>query len=283
MRVKGFIRVVYLVFLVLAVLPLSARAQAVAQEDKWTFAVQPYLWMPSIDGTLKYTNAQPGANADVNMSSDLLSDLQFGFLVNGEARRGKWAIFTDFIYLSLGSGNSELKKGEFTGPGGRVPFTASANVGTSTTFKASIWELAGSYTVGRLENITLEVLAGFRYLGAEGSTDWNLSAAIVGPGPGQTFARSGSTSQREDIWDGIVGVRGRIGLGDGKWGIPYYLDVGAGNYSTFTFQAMTGIQDKFDWIDANLVWRYLYYSSSGDYLVQNMGFNGPAIGVNFRF
>lgn len=283
MRVKGFIRVVCLVLLVLAALPLSARAQAVAQEDKWTFAVQPYLWMPSIDGTLKYNNAQPGANADVNMSSNLLEDLQFGFLVNGEARKGKWAIFTDFIYLSLGSGNSELKKGELTGPGGRVPFTASANVGTSTTFKASIWELAGSYTVGRWEKITLEVLAGFRYLGAEASTDWNLSAAIVGPGPGQTFARSGSTSQREDIWDGIVGVRGRIGLGDGKWGIPYYLDVGAGNYSTFTFQAMTGIQYQFDWIDVSLVWRYLYYSSSGDYLVQNMGFNGPALGANFRF
>jgi hypothetical protein len=82
--------------------------------------------------------------------------------------------------------------------------------------------------------------------------------------------------------DGIIGVRGRIGLGDGKWGIPCYMDVGAGT-SKVTFQALTGIQYPFDWIDVNLVWRYLYYDVGSDNLIQTMTLHGPALGVNFRF
>ena len=42
-----------------------------------------------------------------------------------------------------------------------------------------------------------------------------------------------------DLWDGIIGIRGYVGLGQSKWAIPYYLDVGTGT-SAITSQAMAG-------------------------------------------
>jgi opacity protein-like surface antigen len=82
--------------------------------------------------------------------------------------------------------------------------------------------------------------------------------------------------------DGIVGVRGRIGLGSGKWGIPYYLDVGTGSW-TVTWQAVAGIQYRWSWIDLNLAYRYLNYDMESGKLLQGVSFAGPALGVNFRF
>ena len=45
------------------------------------------------------------------------------------------------------------------------------------------------------------------------------------------------------MWDGIVGVRGAVGLGDsGDWFLPYYLDIGAGNYSELDLAGLGGTQ-----------------------------------------
>jgi len=99
---------------------------------------------------------------------------------------------------------------------------------------------------------------------------------------GQSFASSGSASDRVDLWDGIVGVRGAIGLGSGKWAIPYYLDVGTGS-SALTWQGTAGIEYRYSWGDLQLLYRYLYYDMKGDKLLQNVSFQGPAIGANFRF
>jgi hypothetical protein len=72
-------------------------------------------------------------------------------------------------------------------------------------------------------------LAGARYLWVEVETNWNLSGTVSGPGPGQTFARTGNIKEDEEVWNGIVGLRGEIKLGEGHWFIPYYADMGAGD------------------------------------------------------
>ena len=41
---------------------------------------------------------------------------------------------------------------------------------------------------------TLDVIGGFRYLGIEAKTDWNLSATITLPGSTDTLERTGSVS-----------------------------------------------------------------------------------------
>jgi opacity protein-like surface antigen len=281
-RTQNPIRVFCLVLLALAVIGSTARAQSPAPDDRWTFAVQPYVFLPSSNATLKYDIPEEGGSADVEITNPVLEELSFAAMVSAEARKGRWAIVTDFLYLDCGGQDSRVRSIDFAGPGGQVPISASANLDTSTTLKGGEWTLAGSYTLVHGESSALEVLAGFRYLGLETSTSWHLTGAVTGPGPGQSFDATGGTSDRVDLWDGIAGVRGRLGLGAGRWGIPFYLDVGTGS-STLTAQVVAGIQYRFSSIDLNLEYRYLYYDVSGDSLVQDVRFAGPAVGVKFRF
>jgi len=272
-----------LVLMTLIAISVPAYAGEPVPADKWTFAVRPYLWAPSVGGTLKYdVPSGGGGGASVDLSSYILQNLNFALMLSAEARKGDWSVLTDLVYLDVKSDDSKVKSVSFSGPGGRVDVSAGADLGTTARLTGVEWELAGAYTVARGGNSSLDVLAGFRYLGIETETDWHLSGSITGPGSGQSFASSGSTSDRVDLWDAIVGVRGAIGLGSGKWAIPYYLDVGTGS-SSFTWQGMAGIEYRFSWIDLQLVYRYLYYDMKGDKLLQSVNFNGPALGVNFRF
>jgi hypothetical protein len=269
-----------LVLLLLVALPLPVHAENPAPADRWTFAVQPYLWLPSINGSLIYS--APGGSPSVDVSTDtLLDELNFAFMLNAEARKGKWALVTDFLYLDISGGDSKVKSVDFSGPGGVVTVPVTVSGSANVKLEGVLWDLAGSYTVARSKTSSLDVLLGLRYFTIDVTTDWNLSGPIPGPGE-QSFARTGSIKKSEDLWDGIIGVRGRIGLGSGKWGIPYYLDVGTGS-STITWQGAAGIQYRWSWIDLNLMYRYLYYDMESGKLLQNVSFKGPALGVNFRF
>jgi hypothetical protein len=54
-----------------------------------------------------------------------------------------------------------------------------------------------------------------------------------------------------DLWDGIIGVKGRFLLGGSNWSIPYYLDVGTGS-SSLTWQGMLGVAYTYKWIGVSL-------------------------------
>jgi hypothetical protein len=268
--------------LTLIAISLPAVAGEPAPADKWAFAVRPYLWAPGISGTLKYDIPPGGGGASVDLSSYILQNLNMALMLSAEARKGDWSVLTDVVYLDVESGDSKVKSISFAGPGGRIDVSAGADLGTQVTLRGFEGELAGAYTVARGGNSSMGVLAGVRYLGIEAGTDWQISGSITGPGPGQSFAASGSVSERVDLWDGIVGIRGAVGLGESKWAIPYYLDVGTGT-SAITSQGMAGIEYRYSWGELQLLYRYLYYDLKGDRLLQNVTFNGPAVGVNFRF
>jgi hypothetical protein len=268
-----------LALMTLIAISLPAYAGEPAPGDKWTFAVRPYLWAPGISGTLKYDIPPKGDGAsNVDFSSYILQNLNFALMLSAEARKGEWSVLTDVVYLDVESGDAKVKSGSLAGPGGRIELSAVANLETKATLSGVLWELAGAYTVARGGNSSLDVLAGFRLLNIKAETDWLLSGSIVD----NVFARSGGISQSETLWDGIIGVRGRIGLGDSKWGIPYYLDVGTGS-SAITWQGVAGIDYRYSWGDLQLMYRYTYYDMKADKLLQNVSLGGPAVGVNFRF
>jgi len=274
-----------LALMTLIAISLPAYAGEPAPADKWTFALRPYLWAPGISGTLKYDIPPTGDGAsNVDFASYILQNLNFALMLTAEARKGDWSVLTDVVYLDVESTDAKVKSVTFAGPGGRVEISAGADLGTQVKLSGVLWELAGGYTVARGGNSSLDVLAGFRYLGIEAKTDWQLSGSITDnvSGGGGAFARSGSVSKRVDLWDGIVGVRGTVGLGDSRWAIPYYLDVGTGD-SALTWQGVAGIEYRYGWGDLQLMYRYTYYDMKGDKLLQNVSLGGPAIGVNFRF
>ena len=283
MRRKNRTLRVGLALMALIAISPPAYAGDPAPADKWTFAVRPYLWAPGISGTLKYDVPPTGDGAaNVDFSSYVLENLNFALMLTADARKGNWSVLTDVVYLDVESGDTNVKSVSFTGPGGRIEVSAGANLDTNASLSGVLWELAGGYSVARGGNSSLDVLAGFRLLAIKAETGWRLSGSIAGPGSGQSFAGSGSASQSETLWDGIIGVRGTVGLGESRWAIPYYLDVGTGS-SALTWQGVAGIEYRYDWGDLQLLYRYTYYDMKEDKLLQDVSFDGPAIGVNFRF
>ncbi len=87
--------------IVLTLVMASTSAQTNA--DEWQYSLTPYLWLPRIDGTLNY-GPPPGGGGGPSFKigpTDWLDLLNFAALVSGSAKKGKWSINSDLVYLSL--------------------------------------------------------------------------------------------------------------------------------------------------------------------------------------
>jgi len=251
-----------------------------AQAQEWTYSLTPYVWLPNVNGKLKY-EVPPGAGGAPEVDTgpnNYLQNLSMVLMLAGEARKGDWAVFTDFIYLKFDKEKSNVNSINFGG--NRV--TTSADVHTQSGLKGYEWTIGTSRTVLKSPRYTLDLLGGLRYFHIEANSDWQLATTVSGPGGGQTFPSAGSVSRESNLWDGIVGVRGRVRWGDTPWYSPYYLDVGGGS-SNLTWQGIAGVAYGFKWGDLLLAYRKLYYDQGDDKLLQNFSFSGPTLGATFRF
>jgi hypothetical protein len=235
-------------------LAFSAGAQQAAPAGSWSFTLTPYLWLPTINGDLKYDvpAGDGGGILDVELGpNDYLSNLQAIAMVAGEARKGRGSIVSDLVYLDFSGEKSHVRSVDFGD--GEIPVGTSVNVDTETSLKGLEWTLAGGYAMSGNPDATLDLVAGVRYLSLDTSAAWNLTGTI--DGSGQSLAREGRVSNETDLWDGIVGVRGRVKLGE-RWSMPYHLDAGAGS-SSLTWQALLGVTYAYGWGDVGLVYRHL--------------------------
>jgi len=275
--------------IILTLVGLTASGAGIAETsaDEWQFQVTPYIWLPTIDGNLNYAPpAGGGGSPDIEVGpTDWLDLLNIGVLIGGSARKGRFSIFTDFVYLSMTkNGDSRVASVEGALPGGRVtvPVSADLTLNTRTDLDGLTWMLAAGYTVKETETSLVDVFAGVRLFSVDISASWDLSAAITTPGGQELLAAQGGIGSDVDLWDGIVGVRGHIGFGDGHWSVPYHFDVGAGS-SDLTWNAVAGLSRTFRWGDLILIYRHLEYDEDSSGLMQNFSFSGPAFGAVFRF
>lgn len=252
----------------------------------WSFNVAPYLWMPSINADLNY-NLPPalGGRLPTEMSAgpgDYLPHLNFAGMFAADAQYRRFSLLTDFIYMNLSVAESHVKSLDFFGLPSE-PIARSLESSTSSRLKTTIWTLAGGYTVLKGNWGNLDVLAGFRYLGAHASTDYSLALTAAGPsGAGATFGGIGNVSGSTDIWNGIVGLRGSVRLPVEGLFIPYYFDIGAGG-SNLTWQVATGLGYQTGWAGVSLLYRYLSFEQGSSRLVQHLSMGGPMLMVNFSF
>ena len=271
--------------LVIAGIVASGAASAQETVAGWQFSVMPYIWLPGVKADLKY-GPPSGGSSSANVSadeSDVLSALQMAFMIAGEARRGQWLVATDYMYLDLGKTDSKVKSVDFNPGSGPVNVSTTQLGGNAeSSFKGSIWSLLGGYELINDPSIKLDLLTGFRYMGLEASSKWDLNAAVTSPSGTQTFNRSGSVKKTVDITTVIIGAKGRFKLGQSDWFIPYYADLG-GDGSTFTWQLASGVGYDFKWGDIRLDYRHLAYEQDSDKLLQKIELGGFALGANFRF
>ena len=79
----------------LALLAVASQANAA----EWQHEIAPYLWGSAMDGTVGIGDVT--AAADLSFS-DILDDLEFGFMGTYRATRDRYSITFDALYMGLG-------------------------------------------------------------------------------------------------------------------------------------------------------------------------------------
>lgn len=222
-----------------------------------------YVWLPSMGGDLKYNVGNGSATVS---GSDILNALNMAFMGALEFRKGKWSLLTDVVYLDLGAD----KISSVGLPGGGA-------INAGVDLDVSGWQLGvyGGYQLYATDKATLDILGGVRYL----TLDTDASLSITGPLP--PSLPTANLSASTDVWDAVVGFRGKLELGN-DWYMPYHADVGAGD-SELTWQAMVGVGYRAGWGDLLLFYRHLAWDEGDDKLLQGLEFTGPGMAVRFSF
>lgn len=274
------------VFLMAAALAISAvPVAAQTANDRWTYSLQPYVWLPGVKANLNYGPPPAGGNSpNVTMDTgQLLEAVDMAAMMTGEARKGRWLVGLDAMYLDLGHLDSRVASVDFNPGSGPVNVsTANLNAGGATDMSGTLLTLTGGYAVINEKRNSMDVIAGLRYFRMHAHTDWSLSAVVAGPGGSAAFTRTGAADKSDDVWAGIVGMKGRMMLGGSDWFINYYADIGSGS-SARTWQASGGIGYAFKWGDAVLDYRTLHYDVGGQNLIDKLTLSGLSVGARFRF
>jgi len=253
-------------------IPAVSHAQSATD---WKFDASLYAFLPTISGTSTFPPSGTSSRASVDIGW-ILDNLKMTFMGSFEARRGRWGLMADVAYLDVGN-TKEQSEGLSLGQGS---LPADVNAKVSFDLKGWISTLAGTYRLIGDSDYTADVVVGVRVLNLRPSLNWYLTGNVAGI-PVQD--RQGSRESDERNWDFIVGYKGRASISpDGKWFVPYYLDIGTGN-SKFTWQGNLGIGYRFAWGAMVASWRYVDYNMKSDRAVDTFSFSGPLIGVGITF
>ena len=191
--------------------------------ERWTYSLTPYFWLPGVDAQLRYGPPPPGGSvANVGIDSEgILEKLNMAFMLQGEARKGQFFLGGDLIVLDFGDEASVVRSVDFNPGSGPINIgTGQLDAGTRTSLDAVVVNAVAGRNLKHDATATLDVFAGLRYARIDTRTEWHLAADVTGPPGTATFARNGSIERSVDLWDGIIGARGRVGLGDSQGGSP---------------------------------------------------------------
>ena len=184
-----------LVLLVSVAIPAAARAA----DDGWRFSLTPYLWLPTIDGRLKYDLPPGSGDPTIGVGpTDWFELLNFAALVNGSARKGRFSITSDFVYLSM----SRIEDGRVIGvddPGAAsagfgIPVGAGLTLDTSTDLDGTQWSIDVGYALFQDDRLHMDVFIGARYFSVDVSTRWSLESDVLGPGGNPILDAEGGAS-----------------------------------------------------------------------------------------
>jgi hypothetical protein len=260
-----------------AVLPTTADAQYAqpGTPGKWQFAATIYAYLPSIGGTMSFPAGSGSSGLNVDAST-IINDLKFTVMGSFDAHNGRWGMFTDVLYLDVGGSASKTREFSI----GTIGLPATTTADLNLDLKGTVWTIAGEYRVASDPSWKVDLLAGARYFGVKPTLSWSIDGDLgTIPAPG----RVGSKEIDENVWDGIVGVKGAYAFGaDRRWSVPFYFDIGTGQ-SDLTWQAAAGIAYSYHWGDLVAMWRYVDYNFKSDKNLQDMNFNGPMFGATFRW
>lgn len=246
-----------LTILACALVSGQAMASDTGSDSDWQLNGAIYMWGASITAV-----TGGGMESEVPFYK-ILDNLEIALMGAVEARKDKWSIFTDVIYMDLAAKPNQVK----TGPGGNVDFDIQGKI----DMKSWIVSPQVRYAAYESEKSRVSVVGGLRYLDLSMGTSLSVNDQPV-------FDIGGSANN----WDFTMGLHGEFELND-KWFMPIYADVGGGD-SKRTYQGMAGIGYRFKKVNMLLAYRYLKYEfDRQEPLLSDMTIKGPKLGVTFRF
>ncbi|HMG36674.1 MAG TPA: hypothetical protein VKM94_22240 [Blastocatellia bacterium] len=221
--------------------------------DKWQFQFVPYIWFAGLKGQIGIGSRITDVDADIG---DIFDHLNFGFMAAFEARKGKFLLLSDLLYLKVSTENVT--------PG---PLFSSAKL----TQKVFLLEGDAGYRLLEKEGSSLDAIAGIRF--------WHLHTRLL--------FTAGVLPETEDSrsknWvDGVGGLRGRAFVTK-SWFVFGKGDVGGGG-SDLTYQLLGGIgatfKERFSLLAA---YRYLHVNYDRNNFLFDVGIKGPALGFGIKF
>ncbi|MEE8525926.1 MAG: hypothetical protein V3T72_18475 [Thermoanaerobaculia bacterium] len=217
-----------------------------ARAQDWEYDLYVYGLGAGMDGTAGIGPVDVAV--DVGFS-DILDNLELGFMGSFRAKKGDWAVMVDAIFMGLGAANERV----------------------DIDIDEVILEVDVAYQFSEV----FELLFGLRYVDIDTDIDF------LGP--------LGVRASAGDNWvDPLVGLQIQAPMGD-KWTFLGRLDVGGfGVGSDFSFQGALHLGYRLgESSTLTLGWRYLdvdYEDGDGlDRFKYDIASSGPQVGVVFHF
>ncbi|MDC1286822.1 hypothetical protein N8198_02945 [Gammaproteobacteria bacterium] len=249
-------------FLVNAAIAMILPFSAFAEEPSTELGI--YLFATEISGEAQLANV----TADVDMSfSDILDNLDLGFMGYVRHRRDKWSFIADIAYLKITDDKSTT-----VGRGLEIDLEAELEQTVLEGF-AGYRVLDKAYSGS---DMGLDILLGLRHTTLD--IDISLDGSLGG------FSPSGSRQRDEDWIDTVIAVRFESDYHNG-WGSVVWLDLGEGSdSSSYQFMAMANYQKSANWKFFGgyrlLNLEYETGSDSSTFAV-DLDYSGPMFGATY--
>ncbi len=240
-------------------------ANPVHAEEPWT-EIGIYGFMTDIEGEAKVGNV----TTDIDVSfSDILDNLDIGFMGFVEHRRGNWSFIGDVAYLKVSAEKTRSR-------------TSVSSITLDAEFQQTVAEAFVGYRVLEQDHgdaqFGIDLLGGPRYIKLEFELD--VQASLLG------LTASASRNPSESWVDGVIGVRGQYRHNNG-WGVSGWADIGDGSDSS-SYQLMGIVSYRFkNNIRVFGGYRFLNLEHDGDSRGRvyelDLDYSGPMLGVAYRF
>ncbi len=202
MRERSIGKITRVLACLFCLIGLVASPHAIAEDpvsEDWQFQIAPYVWALAAEGNATVK----GLKSDVSLSfKDIVEELNYGVMLQGEARKGRVGAIVNVLYANLGDETD-------VGP---LKIDPEANLfmgGFSGYYRLGPWDLDGK-AGDDSPQLIVDPYAGVRY------TYLDLDLDISG-GP--------SLGNDQDWFEPIVGLRTLWELSP-RWGVTDAGDIG---------------------------------------------------------
>lgn len=233
--------------------PIKKNTQT--DSDTWKFSFAPYLFAAGVKGTV----GARGRTLEVDAKfTELLKNFDIGLMGTLEAKRGKFFILNDLMWMRLSSDRNTAG-----------PLFTNVKIGVNMV----IIEPDAGYRIVETKAGSLDILGGVRIWSVE-----NTLTATAGALPGF------GASQRKTFVAPVAGLRGLLNLSP-KFFLTTKVDAGAGSgtHSTAQFFGGAGIRIK---PRVSLIggYRYLHVNHDDDSgFIFDTRMSGLILGAKFAF